>query len=201
MSRVTITDLVVGETAESADVNSTMTSWNTALGTGAVGANNFQPEGLDRRSLSAANAAVYSGSRGTDLFFSSSGNSGAVSSVGAWMGISLGGVPVRIGPISASYEGVFLVTGAIQLDGANGELFSVTIQRSTDLAVWTNETISHLFRTKLGIANNPRCIAYYLAHYLETSQAAYYYRLAFQTGGAGTVTFNNATLYAENFAK
>lgn len=201
MSRVTITDLVVGSTAASADVNATLASWNTALGAAAIGANNVRPEGLDRRSLSAGIAAVYSGNRGTDLLFDSSGTSGAVSSVGVWTGISLGGVPVRVGPTSASYQGAFLLTGAIQLDGANGTLIALTIQQSTDLVSWTNVSISHQYRVKAGIVNAPRCIGYYLQHYLETAQVAYYYRIAFQTSGLGTVIFNNGTLYAENFAK
>lgn len=51
MSRVAITDLVPGTEATTTDVNATLTSWNTAVGAAALGANNFRQEGIDRKSL------------------------------------------------------------------------------------------------------------------------------------------------------
>lgn len=208
MSRVAITDLVTGDVAESADVNATMTSWTSALGTGAVGANNFRPEGLDRRTLSAANAAIYSAGKGAAPYFSSSSSSGAVASVGAWTVISLGGTAMQVGPTAPGDAGdAIVVTASVQMDGDNNTLVAVTLQEADEPpAGWSNVGTALYFRTK---RNNPtytpQTIAYPLLHYLSKGVSARNYRLAFQTanggGASNTVTFNNGTIYVEDFAK
>lgn len=66
MSTVAVTDLIPGEAATSADVNATMTSWNTATAAGAIDVENVRPEGIDRRSLSATNHVVDSELVGTN---------------------------------------------------------------------------------------------------------------------------------------
>jgi len=109
-----------------------------------------------------------------------------------------------IGPTApvGSAESV-LVTGAVQLDAANNLTVVVVIQSSSDGgATWNDASIPLTFRTKVTPNNPPRCVGYALVHHLEAGSAgARLYRLAFQTAGVGTVTFNNGTIYVEDFAK
>lgn len=58
MSTVTVTPLVEGVVAASADVNATLTSFNDATAAGQLGATNVRQEGIDRRTMSAAGHVV-----------------------------------------------------------------------------------------------------------------------------------------------
>lgn len=58
MSTISVTPLVAGEVAKSADVNSTLTSFNSGTSAGQLNAYNTRVEGIDRRTLSASTHLV-----------------------------------------------------------------------------------------------------------------------------------------------
>lgn len=62
MSTIAVKDLVPGTSATSADVNSTLTSINTACAALALGSDNVRVEGIDRRTMARINHVVETGS-------------------------------------------------------------------------------------------------------------------------------------------
>lgn len=88
MSTITVTPLVAGDTARSADVNATLTSWNAGSAAGQIGAENVRVEGIDRRTMSAAEHVVGSASVGSNTI-TTIGATLAQRSTGVWAGVPL----------------------------------------------------------------------------------------------------------------
>lgn len=98
MSTLTITDLPAGTAATSANVNATMTSWNTATAAGQIGAANVRPEGIDRRTMSATAHVVATTEIGTN-------DVNQISTVGAFTHSTGVYAVVPIGQAAAPYLG------------------------------------------------------------------------------------------------
>lgn len=88
MSTVTVTPLVAGDTARSADVNATLTSWNTGTAAGQIGADNVRVEGVDRRTMSAAEHVVGSAAPGNNTIVTIP-ITGPARSTGVWAAVPL----------------------------------------------------------------------------------------------------------------
>ena len=208
MSRVTITDLVPGTEATSTDVNATINSWNTAAAAGAIGANNFRQEGIDRRSLSFEEQAIQSDQPGpyADLYYENSGSSGAVTGA-AYAVITLAGADMIVG----NATGASSITGAKKVIRASvtfladvSTLVECVIQTaSTAAGPWTTQSNTYqAFETiEIILASSaPLCASTYTSCVSETpADGNRFARVAFKAS-PGNVTFEYGTLYIEEYA-
>lgn len=123
MSTVTVTPLLTGASATSADVNATATSWNSATAAGQIGSSNVRMEGIDRRSMNAAGNVVVADTEAAE--YTQTTNSLAVTSA-AFVVIPLSGglsnmqTPAAIGPYGVSarwiiYASTYFFTQPIAL--------------------------------------------------------------------------------------
>lgn len=88
MSTITVTPLPAGAKALSADVNATLTSWNSGTATGQIGATNVRMEGVDRRTMSAAQHVVNT-QAAADNTIVTIPITGPARSTAAWSGVPL----------------------------------------------------------------------------------------------------------------
>lgn len=208
MSRVTITDLVEGETATAANYNANMTSWNTATADGSVGANNVREQGIDRRPI--ADRTIDLTMIGSGFWFISNTASALIVAGAAVAVVTMGGNPVRIGPAEVGLFSNLLVECSIYASGnaagpsagTNGQSM-FRLQRSPDNAVWTDVSESQqVFSTHgdmltafTGVATF-RWRGTYTTTVLHSggTGTTWYYRLVASSQNVD-VTVNNAVLY------
>ena len=199
MSRVTLTDLVPGETASSTDYNAILTSWEDATVAGSIDQYNVMEEGIDRVNIADRSIDV---TRGADYFESSTASS-AMGAGPTTVGMSGGVDPVFIGPITVSDDddcvircSAFFKTSTTL---ATGTLFY--LQRSPDAVTWTTVTATkRSFQTSVYAFAPTGCNQVYQVTHLHAAGAGtWYYRLRCENP-TGTVTVENVDLYSHTDA-
>ena len=213
MSVVTVTDLIPGENAASADFNATVQSFNTATAAGALGGTNFVMEGLDRRPFPNTGGLV---EQGTSATYAEDVGSGSVSSA-AYAVIPLDGganpmvMPVAItAPASAMlilHASVRVSCGAIPTT-ANLPRVWCRLEQSTDggatyTALTGSERSLRMRDVGVGLcsaggANAIPGINQTLswAQYVATSNVATLYRVTYRTVN-GSFDFNDGVITPE----
>ena len=213
MSRVAITDLVTGNVALSAAVNATLASWVAALALAALGANNVRPEGIDRRTLSGAARAVYSAGQGATPFYASGPSSGAVTNAAPpYIVVNCGGA-VQTGDTAPAVGDLLTIRAATHFtsestSAVNQTLVDLVIEWSIDSgATWNTQAgTRQRFQVRAlppapaptspaHITGTALLIASILSAGIPTR-----YRLSF-IATPGNVTFYNASIYVEDYAK
>jgi len=214
MSRVTITDLVPGEEATSADVNATITSWNNAAGAGDIGPNNVRQEGIDRRTLSLGGQAI----QAPPADFSDCIESGSTATpnavAAAWTIVDVGPT-LYIGPmtdLSSSSSETVVVRASLwfqgaALDGAGDPaLYEFILQSSANASTWADYDESYqAFQVTdwvhlAGTDSVSYCVGVYTAIVATTPAGSrVYWRVAYRA--TQTVTCDSGTLYIEEYAR
>lgn len=214
MSRVTVTDLVPGTEATSADVNATLNSWTAALAAGAISGENVRQEGLDRRSFDASAKPVYQNS----VFYENS--TGALNAIAAAYTPMSAGSTIQTGDIAVVASGDTVVVRAalsFKTDSTTGTILAghdvdLVLQGSNDGgATWS--TLSNT-RQRFGVQYiaagpgpmTPPFTAYTNACavllYVSTPLAGvnWRYRVAYISANDAVYCYN-AVLYAEVYAR
>lgn len=214
MSRVTITDLVPGTEATSANVNATLTSWNTAAAAGAIGENNFREEGIDRRSLSAAAQAIQYPPAAFGNCFAEGDTSSGPLSAAAYDVINVG-TDLKIGPmtdVSTTANEKVMVRVSVWFAADCDLLLECIIQSSADAVTWTDYDESYqafmIDQSSVDPPPTARCVGCYTS-FVQThpSGQRVYWRAAYQVtpGGGGSpgtsVEFQYGTIYIEEYAR
>ena len=217
MSTVTVTDLIPGNAALSADVNATITSWNSATAAGQINALNMAMEGSDRRTFSASEHVIFTNEVGTNAPNQSAVSSGAVHNTsGSYIVVTCGGamqtndVTVDSGHRVIVHATVFVVCSRAATGTANYQGVQLVIQRSTDAGVSWSDVTGTTRRVKMrdvgAIAAQVLCPAYipgvrhsvtWTVHGVHTSNVPVRWRIAFQTDTADNFTFENAGIWLE----
>lgn len=208
MSRVAITDLVTGNVALSAAVNATLASWVAALALAALGANNVRPEGIDRRTLSGAARAVYSAGQGATPFYASGTSSGAVTNAAPpYIVVNCGGA-VQTGDTAPAVGDLLTIRAATHFtsestSAVNQTLVDLVIEWSTDSgATWNTQAGTRQRFQARAVPGSPAHItgtALLIASFPSAGVTSRY-RLSF-IATPGNVTFYNASIYVEDYAK
>jgi hypothetical protein len=210
MSRVVITDLVPGASANSSDVNATITSWNNAAGAGDIGPNNVRQEGIDRRTLSFPEQAVQSEGAGAfaDTLFASSASSGAVTNPGPYAAVTLGGTDMMLGPHlgtgNPSSDNI-VIRASVTFFADNLCLVSCVFQVGpTNAGPWTTQTTTRqqfLALEVVAAQPAPLCVGTYTAGLvISPDNQNTWCRVAY-TATPNNVTFSNGVLYVEDYAR
>lgn len=196
MSRVVVTDLVPGDEATSTDVNATISSWNTALAAGALGTANFRLEGLDRRTLSAANHAIMG-----FVQQYTAGTTGMVNSA-AYVALC---TSANLNPTAG---GSIITRASVYYVGedayaTNATVVTLAIQRSTDAgATWTTLNETEMIRSNKNVIS-ARVTGNYYAFFEQAANAGLVqvmYRVAYKVT-PGRASFINTTLVIEQLAR
>jgi hypothetical protein len=205
MSRVEITNLQAPDEATTAAVNATLTSWNDALDVGVLGADNFRQEGLDRRSLSSAQHAIFE----TAAFTSSGAASASVTSSPGYSAVALNGGATNLetADITPSVNCVIVVRASTQAISdstafANQTLLDLRIEVSTDAGVSWAATVASDQSFQIKVAApivRLNAVATLMAKEIGAGITRRY-RLAFRAT-PGNVVFKNGTIFAEVYAR
>lgn len=220
MSTVTVTDLPPGTAAGSADVNATLTSWNSATAAGQVGAANVALEGVDRRTMSADAHVVSTAESGSDTIVVSTGPSAAAASTGVYTVVTCGvAIQTNAMTIAVAHKvyihASVLVRAAAVAAGNPRLLVEVILQQSTDAGVsWTSLVgTRRRFRMRdFAVANQFTTVNHEIPGIIGSATwkigvtsggTSTIFRMAFQTtndgnspGGVNPV-FVNATIFPE----
>ena len=218
MSTVTVTDLDPGVDAASADVNATMTSWNSATAAGQIAADNVRMEGIAR--LTFSNAGQVIATDENPALVASATASGLVRSAAyAVVPLNAAATPLQTASITiGAVSRIVLVHASVyficasQIAAAPRLLVDLILQYSTDGGgAWTSMTGSEQsFQTRQtgNLANNggatqipalARCATW---GYYFVAPATAIYRVAYKTtndAGAGgvDVNFQNGSIFVE----
>ena len=206
MSRVVQKELFEGDVATAANVNSTLTSWNSATGAGDIGADNFREEGLDVRSF--AVGSVKKTFAATDRFIGGSLGGGSFSTTSAvFVNVVMAATTAQIGPFDLSQPNRRLVVHA-SLFGrmvTAGEVLEVELAQSSDNITYTS--ISWTLRAlRARVGNTPLVQAdieqsFTIATRITAISATTYIRLRARTSGGATGTINCVSLFGELYNK
>lgn len=212
MSRIEVTDLVPGESATSADVNSSLTSWNTGTAAGSIDETNVRMEGIDRRTMSAAEHVVYTTASGvnTRVIGPSGGvnnNSGSYAEVPG---------PLTTSDLTFDVNAQIIVHATLYMEGATnttGTIVSLIMQSSSNGGgAWsdmvgtrqrfsTGNTASGLngFTDAAvpypGIATSASWSVYFTVAAGQTGM----FRIAYQTSDLENINFLSGTIFTETF--
>lgn len=157
MSKVTLTELVEGQTATAADYNANMTAWNGATGTGDVDPENIREQGIDRRPI--ADRAIDLDRIGTSAFYEQFDSTPTAITHGAGATlVVINGVDAKIGPAEVVAGDSLIIECSIYAycgtsvgDGTDSQT-TFYLERSPDNATWTTVTEStQTFSTNPGL--------------------------------------------------
>jgi hypothetical protein len=199
MSRVTLTNLVPGETASSTDYNAILESWEDGTVAGSIDQYNVMEEGIDRRNISDRSIDVYRGA----AYYTSSSASSAMGAGPTTVGMMAGLDPVTIGPFAVSTGddcvircSAFFKTSTTL---ATGTLFY--LERNPDSGVWTTiSATKRSFQTNVYTVSATGCNQVYQVTHLHAGGAGtWYYRLRC-VNPTGTVQVQNVEFYSHTDA-
>lgn len=224
MSTATVTPLVKGDPATSTAINTTITSFNTAMNTSQIAASNVRMEGIDRRAMSGAGHVVETQESGTNTI-KNTANSGAVNNPTALYVVvpGFGGdtLVTNTFTVAASsrmplHASVWVTSNSAN-SGAVRLRVDLILQQSVDAGVtWTDITGTRR-RCQMretgalcSAAANPKIPG--LNHsitwsvYVATIGVGTSYRVGYKTvndssTGGQDPTFENGTIFVETFGK
>lgn len=221
MSTVAITPLVPGEVAKSADVNSTINSFNAGTAAGMLVAQNVRVEGIDRRTMSADQHVV-----GTDEYGDNTtvyvDDTGPIQNATAlWVGVP----GLQTASVTVTLPTRLLLHASLRIDGATATFLSTArlrvqlrLERSDDAGLtWTyldgtyrsfrfkdlNTALGATILATLVTPGIQRSVSWSL-YTLPTGNPAIY-RVAFKTTDAGDVpggtdpNIKGATIFIEPY--
>jgi hypothetical protein len=213
MSRVEVTPLLPGEVATSADVNATLQSWSDNTGPGDISGPNVRLEGIDRRTMSAAEHVVYTTASGTATTVITS--SGAVSNITGVYAVVPSLLTANL-TFATNQQIIVHASTYFEVDtDAAQQTVRLIMQSSTNGGgAWSDMVgTEQYFRVRdaysaapvgftdvatpfPGIATSASWGVYFTAVAASTCM----FRIAFQTTlAAPTVTFENGTIFTETF--
>ncbi len=147
MSTVTITNLPPGTAATSTAVNASLTSWNSGTAAGQIGAANIRMEGVDRRTMSAANHVVETTEVANNTIIVSTAASGAVRSTAPAITVVTCGIAMTTATMTINIDHIPYIHASISVLSASLAaamprlLVEVFLQVSIDAgATWTELT-------------------------------------------------------------
>ncbi len=207
MSTITITPLVIGETADSADVNATLSSFNAATAAAQLGSNNVRFEGIDRRTMDADTHVVGSAAYGNNTSVAIT-TTGPIANATALYVVVPGLITASLTIPTTAKCLLHASVGLDNPDQAAGPMVLVDciLQRSDDVGVsWadlagTRRRIQMRDTIPAALSVNQPGIKASISWTVRITPtgAAALYRVGYKTVN-GNITFTNGTIFPEPF--